>query len=51
MTELNSNIGYVDDIILRNKYPIPIRCYSPNFNEQLSVCVFIHGGGHMTGGI
>lgn len=51
MTEHHSDIKTIDDTLIRDGYPIAIRLYSPNFAEKLPVVVYIHGGGHMTGGI
>ncbi len=51
MTECNLSVLAIDDLIIRDKYPIPIRIYNPNPMEKLPVAVFIHGGGHMCGSI
>lgn len=51
MTETNDDISAVDDVVFTANYPIAVRIYSPDFEKKLPVVVYIHGGGHMTGGI
>lgn len=51
MKESDQSILAIDDTILNDKYPIPIRIYMPPQAQNLPVMVYIHGGGHTCGSI
>lgn len=51
MTDFDSTVFAVDDVVLNGRYPIPIRIYIPDLSQPLPVAAFIHGGGHMCGSI
>jgi len=51
VTDYDQQLFAVDDIIVNGKYDIPIRIYIPDQQKTLPVACFIHGGGHMCGGI
>lgn len=51
MTDIDYSIFAIDDTVLNGFYPVPVRTYVPNLTKALPVAVFIHGGGHMAGGI
>ncbi|UTH76033.1 alpha/beta hydrolase [Chromobacterium sp. IIBBL 290-4] len=40
-----------DDLILSAEYPVPVRIYHPAPEQALPVLLFLHGGGHMVGGV
>jgi acetyl esterase/lipase len=40
-----------DDLVKAAPYNVPVRIYHPEYNQPLPVLVFVHGGGHMAGGI
>jgi acetyl esterase/lipase len=51
MTDIDYSIFAIDDTVLNGFYPVSVRTYVPNLTKALPVAVFIHGGGHMAGGI
>lgn len=51
MTDIDYSLFAIDDTVLNGFYPVPVRTYLPDLTRPLPVAVFIHGGGHMTGGI
>lgn len=51
MTEANKNIETIDDAILNDKYPVPIRIYMPPEHNSLPILIYFHGGGHTCGSI
>jgi len=40
-----------DDVIPAPQYPVPVRIYHPVPDRPLPVALFVHGGGHVAGGI
>lgn len=40
-----------DTMVPTDGYPVPVRLYDPAPDRAKPVCLFFHGGGHMTGGI
>jgi acetyl esterase/lipase len=40
-----------DDLIPGPGYPVPVRVYHPRPEQTLPVAVFVHGGGHVAGGV
>ncbi|MEO9385535.1 alpha/beta hydrolase [Chromobacterium phragmitis] len=40
-----------DDLVHGGDYPVPVRIYHPAPEQSLPVLVFLHGGGHMAGGV
>ncbi|OQS45615.1 alpha/beta hydrolase [Chromobacterium violaceum] len=40
-----------DDLVHGGGYPVPVRIYHPEPGAALPVLVFLHGGGHMAGGV
>lgn len=40
-----------DTLVPGGDYPVPVRLYDPAPDHAKPVCLFFHGGGHMTGGI
>ena len=51
MTDYNKMLFTLDDVVMNGHYPVPIRIYHPQPGTPLPVAIFIHGGGHMAGGI
>lgn len=51
VTDFDSTLFAVDDVVINDKFPVPIRIYNPAPDSSLPVAVFIHGGGHMCGSI
>ncbi|MEI6285118.1 MAG: alpha/beta hydrolase [Bacillota bacterium] len=51
VTDYDKQLFTIDDIVVHGKYDIPIRIYIPEQEKKLPVACFIHGGGHMCGGI
>jgi len=51
MTDYNKLLFSLDDVIMNGDYPVPVRIYHPQPGTALPVAVFVHGGGHMSGGI
>lgn len=51
MTEANQQIKIIDDTILNDKYPVPIRIYMPPESKNLPIMLYFHGGGHVSGSI
>ncbi len=41
----------VQDTVLSDATPIPLRIYDPAPGQPLRVCLYLHGGGHMAGSI
>jgi acetyl esterase/lipase len=40
-----------DEVIPAPHYPVPVRIYHPVPDEARSVALFLHGGGHVAGGV
>jgi acetyl esterase len=40
-----------DDVIAAPGYPVPVRIYHPAPDEPRPVALFLHGGGHVSGGV
>lgn len=40
-----------DEMVETGDYPVPVRIYDPAPERQKAVCLFLHGGGHMAGGV
>lgn len=51
MTEYNKTLFSLDDVVMHGNYPVPVRIYHPEPGKPLPVAIFVHGGGHMSGGI
>jgi acetyl esterase/lipase len=51
MTDYNKLLFSLDDVVMNSDYPVPVRIYHPQPGTALPVAVFVHGGGHMSGGI
>lgn len=51
MTDYDKTLFTLDDVVMNGHYPVPVRIYHPEPGTTLPVAVFIHGGGHMAGGI
>lgn len=51
MTDYNKTLFSLDDVVMNGHYPVPVRIYHPQPGTALPVAVFVHGGGHMSGGI
>lgn len=51
MTDYNKMLFTLDDTVMNGHYPVPVRIYHPEPGTALPVAIFIHGGGHMAGGI
>ena len=51
MKESDRSIIAIDDTVLNDKYPVPIRIYTPPQAKNLPVMVYIHGGGHTCGSV
>jgi acetyl esterase/lipase len=51
MTDYNKMLFSLDDVVMNGQYPVPVRIYHPQPGTALPVAVFVHGGGHMAGGI
>ena len=51
MTDYNKMLFALDDVVMNGHYPVPIRIYHPLPGTPLPVAIFIHGGGHLAGGI
>lgn len=41
----------VDDLVPGPDYAVPVRVYHPAPDSQLPLAVFVHGGGHVAGGV
>jgi acetyl esterase/lipase len=42
MTESNLQIKTIDDTVMNDKYPVPIRIYMPSQHEILPVIIYFH---------
>jgi acetyl esterase len=51
MTDYNKMLFSLDDVVMNGHYPVPVRIYHPQPGTALPVAIFVHGGGHMAGGI
>ena len=53
MTESDRTVTTVDEVIVNNNYPVPVRIYIPKMGNTASfpVALYFHGGGHVAGGI
>ena len=52
VSELDTSIMAIDEVIMHQGYPIPIRIYLPTMNQTpCNVAINIHGGGHIAGSI
>lgn len=40
-----------DAMVATGGYPVPVRIYDPAPEKEKSVCLFLHGGGHMAGSV
>jgi acetyl esterase len=40
-----------DDVVGGSDYPVPVRIYHPRPEQALPVAIFVHGGGHVAGGV
>ncbi|SHE81248.1 Acetyl esterase/lipase [Modicisalibacter ilicicola DSM 19980] len=45
-------LPWVGDVVVdTGDYPVPVRLYDPAPETPKPVCVYLHGGGHMSGGV
>lgn len=51
VTNYNQQLLALDDVVMNDRYPVPVRIYHPQPDQALPVAIFIHGGGHMCGSI